>query len=525
MKHEENFRRIQHDGYNHPEDQYTQIDTSLFDLSHSRLMTFDMGELVPMLNMEILPNDYIELKTDSLIRLAPLVAPLFHHLTLETRYYFVPNRLIWNEAGASFTDFITGGENGTDATVAPTFGATTYQEGSLADYLGIPIEVSLSVSALPFRAYNLIYNEFYRNEDVQTALTNSTNDGVDSTSNQALKNVNWSDAGDYFVGASETLQRGTAVTLPLGTSANVLYSTTSTNSPLIRYSSNNALAGAHDLVANASSELVENITKTKIDPNSTLYADLSTATAATIQSIREASATQILYELLQKGGSRYRNYISTIFGVTDYEDARFQIPEILGGKTSSVVVSEVLSTNGASGGALGQMGGHGIAPQQTETIKHKFKEHGILLGLMFVKPEAMYQEGLHKMWTRTARLDYAHPQLALIGDQPILNKELYAAHSAPTGTFAYQRRFAEYMSIPSTVHADFRSEADTPLEYWHLARDFAADPSFNSTFLTCDPDKARIFTSSSTDCVYAQIVHYITARRPIPKPDKPYKLI
>lgn len=526
MVNEINYRQIQHDGYGHRDIINTELETSFFDLSHSRLLTFDMAELIPMLCMEIVPGDEITLKTDMLIRLAPLVAPLFHHIEVNTRYYFVPNRIIWNESGASFTDFITGGENGTDATVHPYIAAATYQEGSLADYLGVPIEVSVQVNPLPFRAYAECYNEYFRNEDVQSKLVVSKNSGADSTTSIVLKNVNWKDSGDYFVGASESLQRGPAVSLPLGTSAPVVSNSLQpTISAIDGTWSNLALqgtAGTNSVNTTSSISASKNM---KWGHETGMVANLSTATAATIQDIRNASATQLIYELLQYSGSRYRNYIQSIFGVHDYEDERFQIPEVLGGKTSSVVVSEVLSTNGATGGGLAQMGGHGIAPHQTNEIRRRFKEHGILMGLVYVIPEAMYQEGLHKMWSRSTKFGYLTPQLSMIGNQAIENRELFAPHSIPTGTFAFTRRYAEYMSIPSSVHGDFRSEADTTLEYWHLARDFSSDPSFNSTFLTCDPDKARIFTSSTTDCVYAQIVHYIQARRPLPKVTKQYKLI
>lgn len=529
MVNEINYRQIQHDGYGHRDVINTEHETSFFDLSHSRLLTFDMGELIPMLCMEINPSDEITLKTDMLIRLAPLVAPLFHHIEVNTRYYFIPNRIIWNESGASFTDFITGGANGTDATVHPYIASATYQEGSLADYLGAPIEVPVQLNPLFFRAYDEVYNEYFRNEDVQTKLTVSKNSGADSTTSLVLKNVNWKDSGDYFVGASESLQRGTAVALPLGTSAPVTrvsnaarwigYETGTNTTPSdgsgVSFNSSGGAAGA----------LYAHSQGISLDPNGGLIANLSSATSATIQDIRNASATQVVYELLQYAGSRYRNYIQAIFGVHDYEDERFQIPEVLGGKTSSVVVSEVLSTNGATGGGLAQMGGHGIAPHQTNEIRRRFKEHGVLLGLVYLIPSAVYQEGLHKMWTRSTKFSYLTPQLSMIGNQAIENRELFALHSVPTGTFAFTRRYAEYMSIPSSVHGDFRSEADTSLEYWHLARDFSSDPSFNSTFLTCDPDKARIFTSSSTDCVYAQIVHYIHMRRPLPIVTKQYKLI
>ena len=538
MNAEIKYRQIQHDGYGHRDVIKQDISTSWFDLSHSRLMTFDMGELVPMLCMEIVPGDYVELNSDILVRLAPLVAPLFHHLKLNTRYYFVPNRIMWNESGASFIDFITGGPNGTDTTVHPYIPSATYQEGTLADYLGIPIETPLQVNALPFRAYGLIYNEYFRNEDVQTKLTVSTNDDADSTTNTTLQNVNWEDAGDYFVGAFESLQRGTAVTLPLGTTAPVYGNgkslgitdgTTNTGLTFVSGSGVSAYTGNYNVnlgTANSGSALsVSKAIGVVQTGESGLIADLSTATSATLAQIRNASATQMLLELLQYSGSPYRNYIQAIFGVNDYEDSRFQIPEVLGGKTSSVVVSEVLSTNGATGGGLAQMGGHGIAPHATDVIKRRFTEHGLLMGLMYIVPEAIYQEGLHRMFFRETKFDYLTPQLALIGNQSILNKEIYAAAASPTATFAYQRRYGEYMTQPSSVHGDFRSEADTSLEFWHLARDFSSTPSFNSDFLKCDPDKARIFTSSSTDCVYAQIVHYIKARRPLPKEDVPYKLI
>lgn len=532
-----NNRRLEHDGWAHKEYVNPTIQTSWFDLSHSKLLTFDMGELVPTLCMEVVPGDYIEYSSDVLLRFGPMIAPVMHHIELCQRTYFVPNRIIWKEQGNSFTDFITGGEDGANATVRPYVdGSGTYQEGTLGDYLGLPVEVNVgNISALPFRAYAAIYNEYFRNDSVQAAIGLSTDDGsaADATTNQTLQKVNWSDLGDYFVSASDVLQRGTAVDLPLGTSAEVILDTGVTTNKTYwmkldgtSQDSDEALKKYNTVNENATYGGTSS-TLYKFDPNSTLIADLTNATAATIQDIREASATQILYELLEKGGSRYREYVQGIFGVRDYDDHRFQIPEILGGKDSSVVISEVLQTSEtASGKELGKMGGHGIAPQQTGTIKRSFKEHGLLMSLMFVRPQAVYQEGLSKMWSRTARLDYLHPQLALIGDQAITTGEIYYdSAGTPTGTFAYTRRYAEYMMHPSSVAGDFRSESDNTLEYWHLARDFAAEPSFNSAFITCSPDNARIFHQSTEDNLYAQVVHYIKARRPLPKEDKPYKLI
>lgn len=491
---------------------------SKHSLSHYKLFTSNMGELTPIACVDALPGDTFSHSTSALVRASPLLAPVMHPVTVRIHHWFVPLRLIW----ANFEKFITGGSDGEgDGSTWPYKDAFTPAAGALGDYFGLPPGVNCGqVSALPFRAYALIFNEFYRDEDLVSALTVNTGDGADATTPVTVQSIAWEK--DYFTSAREWAQKGPAVTLPLGTSAPVLgigkANQTFSAGGTPRYESDGAQRAysfESEVDPSAAGErfYVEGTAATGY-PN--IFADLSSATGADIIQLREALGLQRYQEARARYGSRYTEYLRYC-GVTP-SDARLQRPEYLGGGKQVIQFSEVLQTGtdfDANDG-VGTMRGHGITAVRSNRYQYFAQEHGLILSLMSVRPRTMYMEGVERMWTRSTKEAYYQRELAHIGAQEVLNKEIYAASASPTDVFGYQDRYAEYRHVQSKVAGEFRST----LNFWHLARDFAAEPALNASFVTCDPS-TRIYASTATDGLWIMATNSIQARRPVPKSATP----
>jgi hypothetical protein len=445
-----------------------------------------------------------------------------HPVHVRVHHWFVPHRLVWTD----FQNFITGGKDGLNASVFPTITPNTgsgYAVGSLADYLDVPTGVDdLPHSAIPFRAYSLIWNEFYRDPVLQTELTIDLTDGADTTTNITLQNVCWEK--DYFTSARSSAQLGTAVTLPLGTSANVV-----TNSSAL-------LSGAHspikflDSAAGATPTALRAIgldggaqstnttTVTVAAENglypSNLYADLANATGSTINQLRENFAIQNFLEARSRYGPRYSEYLRFL-GIKS-SDARLQRPEYLGGGRQTIQFSEVLqsgvTTSGTPSTGVGSMLGHGIGAMRSNRFRRFFEEHGYIISLLSVLPKTMYVTGLPRHYSKATKYDFWQKEFQHIGQQAILNKEVYWAHGTPNGTFGYQDRYDEYRRHESSVHGDFRST----LNYWHLGRIFSSDPALNAAFVSSNP-ATRIFQSTSSDQLYVMAMNSIQARRLVSK--------
>jgi len=515
--------------------------SSVFDLSQERKLSCNFGKLVPIYVQDVIPGDKFRVNTEIMMRLAPLTAPVMHRVNVFTHFFFVPNRLVWS----NWEDFITGGRLGLDASVPPQINFNSLDticplNGSLADFMGCPSwpagaepgEGSMTVSELPFRAYNLIYNEYYRDQNLSAPVEiYKATSGVRNVTSQivsdllTLRDRCWE--RDYFTSALPWTQRGNPVTIPMSGTAPVILTDTTDRAVLIQQmngvdaTTTSALSTSTAQTDGSRLRVGSGTEYGKIDPNGTLEADLSAATASTINDLRAAFQLQKWLERNARAGSRYVEQILAHFGVVS-SDARLQRPEYLGGGKSPVVISEVLQTSETTANSSqGTMAGHGISVQNSHSFSRRFEEHGYIIGIMSVLPRTAYQQGVPRHLTRTDKLDYFWPEFANLGEQEVKNKELYfdpADLIANEETFGYQSRYAEYRYCPSSVHGDFK---DT-LDFWHMGRIFNAKPELNATFVAADRETTdRAFAVESGDHLWVQLYNNVQAIRPVPKLGEP----
>jgi hypothetical protein len=483
-------------------------------LSHYKLMSATMGKLIPISCVPVLPGDTVQHATSMLVRLSPLVSPVMHPVHARIHHWYVPNRLVWDD----WEEFITGGPTNNDPHTFPTidFSGGAVAAGDLANYLGLPVGAAQSYNALPFRAYAKIFNEFYRDQDLDTELTIDTTDGVDSTTSTSLQNCRWEK--DYFTAARPWTQKGSEVSLPLGTTAPVLGNDTQP------YISNEGRTTDEQMVYSTTYGLnltasLGNVNVKFGDTNKAntgLETDLSNATASTINELREAFGLQRFAEARALYGSRYTEYLRYL-GVKS-SDARLQRPEYLGGGKQTIQFSEVLQTGpDSSDGGVGNLKGHGIGAMRSNRYRRFFEEHGYIISLVSIKPKAMYVNSVPKDFIKTTKEQYWQKELEHIGQEAIQNQEIKCDHATPTGTFGYNNRYQDYRTIPSSIAGDF----DSSLNSWHLGRDLGSDPTLNSDFVKCTPAESRIFQSTTNDTVYIMANHSIQARRLVSKTGMP----
>jgi hypothetical protein len=479
--------------YNFAENPQVGVSRSRFQRNSDNKTTFNTGDLIPIYLDEVLPGDTHQVDVACVMRMATPIFPVMDNAFCDFYFFFVPNRLLWEH----WKEFM--GENKETAwtpkteysvpqVTAPAGG---WEEGTLADYLGLPTKVEgISVSALPGRAYGLIYNEWFRNQnvtqptlvEVTDATTTGKNDGS-ATNDSAItlaKPLKAAKVFDYYTGALPEPQKGEPITIPLGDTAKI-YAYEENGR---KFEGSQDLSNFHIYNEDEKTEGLTAYPGNVVLGMLTLKTDLSSVTAATINQLRQAFQIQKLLEKDARGGTRYREVLREHFGVIS-PDTRMQIPEYLGGYRLPVNVSQVIQTSSTDGTSpLGNTAALSVTTMNKPMFSKSFTEHGFIMGLEVVRTDQTYQQGIERMWSRKSRYDYYWPVLANIGEQAILNKEIYAqGKKADEEAFGYQEAWADYRYKPNKVTGLFRSNAQQSLDAWHYAQDYEALPTLSTAWM------------------------------------------
>ncbi|AXH75351.1 MAG: major capsid protein [Microviridae sp.] len=500
----------------------SDIQRSRFDRSHAYKTTFDAGYIFPFMCDEVLPGDTFNLGVTSFARLATPLKPFMDNVYLDIQFFFVPNRLVWDNWQQFMGERLNPDDDPLVFTMPQATVDTSVADGAtLPEYFGIPPMVgTVQVQALPFRAYCLIWNEWYRDQNLQDRIFISTGDGPDTwTGSQPLARGK---RHDYFTSCLPWPQKGSAVTIPIGVSAPVLTSNTDTVTGVQAamgfntVGGGNPAAGSLNVAADgfAYQAVPAGTFGNSVYP-SNLYADLTAATSISINDLRTAFQIQRLLERDARGGTRYIELILSHFGVRS-PDARLQRPEFLGGGTTRVNINPVAATAPLPDAPQGNLAAYGTAAIRAGFSK-SFTEHGFIIGLASARADLTYQQGIERFWFRQTRFDHYWPAFAHLGEQAVLNREIYAQGTgADTDVFGYQERFAEYRYKPSRITGLFNSGHAESLDVWHLSQDFGSLPLLNDAFIRDNPPIDRVIAVTTEPHFLADFWIQMKCDRPMP---------
>ena len=499
------------------------VPRSTFNRSHGYKTAFDAGKLVPFFVDEAIPGDTFNLKTNMIARLATPIVPIMDNIFVDTHYFAVPYRLIWDNFQKFMGEQVDPGDS-TDYTIPTITSHATYgfDPNSAYDYMGLPAAITdLEVSALPMRAYALIWNQWFRDQNLQDSVDVLKGDGPDSGSDKEglgmSRGYSLLPRGkrhDYFTSCLPWPQKGAGVELPLGTSAPISTDAIPGTDAVSVYSTvDSAQRNLYDPQAGAANIELNTFAAT----GESLFADLSNATAATINSLREAFQLQKMLEKDARGGTRYVELIKSHFGVTS-PDARLQRAEYLGGGSQRMNISQIPQTESSDASTpQGTLAAYGHLQGTDNGFVKSFTEHCFVIGLVSVRADLTYQQGINRMFSRQTREDHYFPALAHLGEQEVLNKEIFADGSAnDDDVFGYQERWAEYRYKPSQITGTLRSTATTPLDMWHMSQEFASLPTLGDTFIQEDPPIDRAIAVPSEPHVIFDSYIELKCTRPLP---------